>query len=76
MNKDFYTQVTPAAPDGTDLALINRFTRKALKADEVYTFGLLLCDNEVDRDFERFDTAALKTLAELFVGKRASLTTA
>ena len=69
MNKDFYTQVTPAAPDDTDLALINRFTRKALKVDEVYTFGLLLCDNEVDRDFERFDTASLKTLAELFVGK-------
>ena len=69
MNKDFYTEVTPAVPDDTDLALINRFTRKALKSDEVYTFGLLLCDNEVDRDFERFDTAALNTLAELFIGK-------
>ena len=49
--------------------LINRYTRKTFGPDEVYTFSLLLCDNEVDRDFERFDTAALKTLAELFVGK-------
>ena len=36
---------------------------------EVYTFSLRLCDNEVDRDWERFDTAALNTLGDLFVGK-------
>ncbi len=28
-----------------------------------------LCDNEVDRDFERFDRAALEKLSELFVGR-------
>ena len=28
-----------------------------------------LCDDQPDRDFERFDTAALPRLAELFVGK-------
>ncbi|MBQ2927665.1 MAG: hypothetical protein IJD98_03725 [Oscillospiraceae bacterium] len=28
-----------------------------------------LCDDQVDRDFERFDAAALGTLAKLFVGK-------
>ncbi|MBQ1169665.1 MAG: hypothetical protein IIX49_02410 [Oscillospiraceae bacterium] len=28
-----------------------------------------LCDDQVDRDFERFDTAALGTLAKLFIGK-------
>jgi hypothetical protein len=38
-------------------------------AEEVYTFGVRLCDNEVDRDFERFDLAALEKLAKLFVGK-------
>lgn len=69
MNKDFATEITPAAPDGSDMELINRFTRKPLQADEVYIFHVLLCDNEVDRDFERFDTHALKTLAEMFVGK-------
>ncbi len=69
MNKDFLTEITPAASDDTDLALINRYTRKALGRDDIYTFHVLLCDNEVDRDLERFDTAALKTLAEMFVGK-------
>lgn len=51
------------------MELINRYTRRELRADEVYTFGVILCDNEVDRDFERFDTAALPALAALFVGK-------
>ncbi len=69
MNKDFLTQVTPAAPGGEDMEMINRYTRKILAADDVYIFHVLLCDNEVDRDFERFDLAALKTLAELFAGK-------
>ncbi len=52
-----------------ELALINRQSRKKLAAEEVYTFCVKLCDNEVDRDYERFDKAALETLAELFVGK-------
>lgn len=52
-----------------DLSLINRFAKGTLTADEVYTFAVRLCDNEVDRDFERFDEAALNTLGDLFVGK-------
>ena len=32
-------------------------------------FSVRLCDNEVDRDFERFDATALERLGELFVGK-------
>lgn len=52
-----------------ELAHINRFAKAALTAQEVYAFSLRLCDNEVDRDFERFDEAALEKLGELFVGK-------
>ena len=52
-----------------DLEEINRFTRSPLKAEELYTFSLILCDNEVDRDFERFSSKALEALAALFVGK-------
>ncbi|NMP37111.1 MAG: hypothetical protein GX051_03155 [Clostridiales bacterium] len=52
-----------------ELALINMYSKKALCADEVYTFSVVLCDNEIDRDGERFSTQALKTLAELFKGK-------
>lgn len=51
------------------LEAINRFSRRALEADEVYVFSLLLCDNAVDRDGERFSSAALQKLASLFVGK-------
>ena len=59
-----------------ELARINRFAKKELRAEEVYTFAVKLCDNEVDRDFERFDRAALEKLSELFVGRTASSTTA
>ncbi|MFT3952424.1 MAG: hypothetical protein QM689_10865 [Oscillospiraceae bacterium] len=51
------------------LAKINLYSRKTLTAGEVYTFPVILCDNEIDRDGERFSIAALHTLAELFVGK-------
>ncbi len=52
-----------------DLEKINRYTRSELKESDVYVFSLTLCDNEIDRDFERFTVDALKTLTELFVGK-------
>ncbi len=52
-----------------DLRQINAFSKKKLTNDEIFTFEILLCDNEVDREHERFATDALKRLAELFVGK-------
>lgn len=51
-----------------DLKLINNFARKTLTADEVYTFSVVLCDNDVDRDFEYFTSDALEKLSQLFVG--------
>lgn len=51
------------------LEQINRFARRELKAEEVYSFSVRLCDNEVDRDGERFPRRTLEELAELFVGK-------
>lgn len=52
-----------------DLVQINTLARKELTAEEVYAFPVRLCDNEVDRDFERFSRKSLETLAGLFVGK-------
>ncbi len=52
-----------------ELELIGRFARKKLSRDELYTFSLILCDNEIDRDNEKFTVDALHKLAELFVGK-------
>lgn len=48
---------------------INRFTRRTLSKEEVYAFPVILCDNEIDRDGERFSISALHDLAKLFVGK-------
>lgn len=56
-------------PTEEELAVINRFTRRPFAADEVYAFSVVLCDNDVDRDFERFPVASLERMAELFVGK-------
>ena len=52
-----------------ELDQINRFSKVELTADQVYTFSVRLCDNEVDRDFERFGTEDLERLGELFLGK-------
>ncbi len=48
---------------------INKFTRRPLKDEEVYTFSVILCDNDIDRDYECFSDDALETLAEKFIGK-------
>ena len=57
--------------DVTDevLSKLNEFTRREHTKDEVYIFSVILCDNEIDRDGERFTVSALNKLAELFVGK-------
>lgn len=55
-------------PEADDLALINALARRELGVDEVYTFALRLCDNDIDRDFERFDDSILDELAPMFVG--------
>lgn len=55
-------------PEPEELALINALARRELEANEVYTFALRLCDNDIDRDFERFDDQTLDQLAPMFVG--------
>lgn len=52
-----------------ELRLINQYTRRNLTADELYCFSMILCDNEIDRDFEQFPTEELYRLSELFIGK-------
>ena len=52
-----------------ELELINTYTRRTLTAGEVYVFTGALCDNDVDRDGERFTVESLFALEKLFVGK-------
>lgn len=61
--------IKSAGADEKEMALINGYSRRELKPDEVYTFSVILCDNDIDRDGERFTEKALQELSKLFVGK-------
>lgn len=55
--------------DEQELQAVNRYTRRPFGAEELYLFSVILCSNDVDRDFEKFTPAALEELAGLFEGK-------
>lgn len=55
--------------DIKDLEKINSFSRRELSAEEVYVFNVELCNNDIDRDFEKFSLNALKEMAPMFIGK-------
>lgn len=62
-------QVEKQAVDEGELARINAHTLRELSAEEVFTFSLAACDNQIDRDDERFSDATLNELAQLYPGK-------
>ena len=64
------TQVaTSGVATSAQLDAINAQAKAELTAEQVYVFSVRLCDDQIDRDLERFDTAALPELAKMFVGK-------
>lgn len=56
------------APNQDDLELISHYTRKTPDAKDIYTFTVTLCDNEIDRDYERFSLQAINELKSMFEG--------
>ena len=60
---------TGGVPSAVQLGAINALAKAELTEEQVYVFSLRLCDDQLDRDYERFDTAALPVLAKLFIGK-------
>ena len=52
-----------------ELKAINKFTLEPLEAADVFTFSAILCDNELDRQFEQFSAKALRELQKLFIGR-------
>ena len=56
-------------PTAEQLTAINSLAKAQLTQEQVYVFSLRLCDDQVDRDNERFDTQALPALAKMFIGK-------
>ena len=61
--------VSSGIPTAAQMEAINGQAKANLTAEQVYVFSLRLCDDRVDRDYERFDTDALPGLAKLFIGK-------
>ncbi len=73
MIKCYQSKNEIGVPTDDDMKLINEHTLKTLTKDDVFCFSVILCDNDIDRDFERFDENSLKTLEKLFVGKTGIL---
>ena len=65
--------VSTGVPTQAQLEAINAQAKAKLTQEQVYVFSLRLCDDQVDRDGERFDTQALPELAKLFIGKTGIL---
>lgn len=73
MIKSYVANHKSGNPTDEDMTLINKYSLRELNKDEVFCFSVILCDNDIDRDFECFDEDALKTLEKLFVGKTGIL---
>lgn len=53
-----------------DMRKINKLALVPLTAEEVFTFKVVMADNETDdRNYEPFNLAALKDLKKLYIGK-------
>lgn len=61
--------LAPQEVTEAELRAINKYALEPLTADQVFTFKAVLCDNELDRTFERFNLKALQDLQKLFLGK-------
>lgn len=53
----------------SELDLINKYAIEPIKGEQIFTFKVAICDNEIDRDFEVFPRESLDKMAELYVGK-------
>ena len=73
MIKSYVANHKSGNPTDEDMTLINKYSLRELGKDEIFCFSVILCDNDIDRDFECFDEDALKTLEKLFVGKTGIL---
>lgn len=61
--------IEPLQATEDEMKKINKCTLEPLDASEVFTFSAVLCDNEIDRQYEQFTLKALRDLKKLFIGK-------
>lgn len=58
-----------ATPSAEVMAEINALALRPLAPEEVFVFRVAACDDQIDRDLERFSAEALEEMAKLYVGK-------
>jgi hypothetical protein len=61
--------LAPQTVTEAELKEINKYALEPLAAEDVFTFKAVLCDNELDRQYEHFTQKALQDLQKLFLGK-------
>ena len=61
--------ISSGVPTAAQLETINAMAKGKMTAEQLYVFSLRLCDDQIDRELERFDTLALPALAKMFIGK-------
>ena len=54
---DWRMDAEPQTIDESDYEKIRKFTRRDFEKDELYVFEVSLCNNDVDRDNEKFSIA-------------------
>ena len=59
----------PLQTDEQEMGLISRYSRRTLSPEEVYRFTVVLCDNDIDRDYERLPRTRWKSCPTLYVRK-------
>jgi len=69
IQKSTVQTVVSRSPDAETMKKISSFARRTLLPEEVYAFPVVLCDNDIDRDAERFTEDCIKELASLMVGR-------
>ena len=62
-------QVQAGELTSKELAQINKLTLEPLTKEDVFTFKVAMCDNEVDRQYEVFPLKTLQELQKLYIGK-------
>ena len=65
--------LTPIEATEKDISKINTYTRRDIQPEELYTFSVILCGNDIDRDCEAFTKESLFKMANMFQGKTGIL---
>ncbi len=65
--------ITPIEATEKDISKINTYARRDIHPEEIYTFSVILCGNDIDRDCEAFTKESLFKMANMFKGKTGIL---